>query len=46
MMRTLTDRDMDALIAQYVSPHPANPGLDELLAHGSRSARLGGCRRQ
>lgn len=29
MARALTDRDMDASIARYIGPHPANPGLDE-----------------
>ena len=29
MARTLTDRDMDGLIARHIGPHPANPGLDE-----------------
>lgn len=29
MARTLTDHDMDTLIARHIGPHPANPGLDE-----------------
>lgn len=29
MARTLSDRDVDALIARHIGPHPANPGLEE-----------------
>jgi uncharacterized protein (DUF433 family) len=29
MAGTVADRETDALIAQHIGPHPANPGLDE-----------------
>jgi uncharacterized protein (DUF433 family) len=29
MVHALTDREMDALIARYIGPHPARPGRDE-----------------